>query len=358
MLFRQLIDSDSSTYTFVLADQDTKEAVIIDPVREQFERDVKLLEQLGLKLLYVLETHVHADHITSAALLRHRLGARTVLSAHAGVDCADVQVEDGDNLSFGRHTLRVRTTPGHTNGDVVYVLTDQEMDRPEMVFTGDTLLVRGCGRTDFQQGDARALYRAVREKILCLPDATLLYPGHDYRGHTVTTVGEERRYNPRLADGVTEAQFVATMEGLDLALPKRLEASLASNLRCGHTRSDPSPGWAPVCRADGVPEVSPAWVDEAQQPGMLTVDVRQPSELRESLGHIVGATNVPLADLERAAVWDPSRPVVLVCRSGKRSARAAVVLQRLGFEHVASMRGGMEAWVEAGLPTSRTAGAA
>jgi len=357
MQFRQLIDAATSTYTYLLADAQTKEAVIIDPVLEQFDRDAALIEQLGLTLVHVLETHVHADHVTSAALLRDRFGAKTVLSQGAGVGCADRLVAENDEIHFGRHMLRVRATPGHTNGDLVFVLGDESM-----AFTGDTLLVRGCGRTDFQEGDARALYRAVREKIFRLPAQTRLYPGHDYRGHTVTTVAEERAHNPRLADGVTEDEFVETMAALNLPHPSRIDVSLAANVHCG--RLPTSQGrisqvaqaeqWAPVERTEqGTPEVGVSWLAAEPTSGeLLVVDVRQPEEWTGPLGHIEGAELVPLDTLGAAASWEHDKPIVVVCRSGKRSAAAARLLEEKGYTQVASLRGGMQAWNLATASTS------
>lgn len=230
MLFRQLIDSDTSTYTYLLADPDTGEAVIIDSVAGQVERDVQLMHELGLTLRYALETHVHADHVTGSGQLRDRLGAQTVVSVDGGADCADVHVDQGHVLHFGRFEVEVRATPGHTSGDVTYIVRDGART---LAFTGDTLLVRGCGRTDFQEGDARTLYRSVHSRIFDLPDDTVVYPGHDYRGRTATTVGEEKRHNPRLKLENTEAQFVAIMDNLDLAHPRYIDVALPANQACG-----------------------------------------------------------------------------------------------------------------------------
>lgn len=228
MLFRQLFDPETSTYTYLLADEDTHEAVIIDPVAEQVVRDLQLIQQLGLKLLYALDTHVHADHVTGASALREATGCSTVQSATSGARCATHHVEDGDVVRFGQHALEVRSTPGHTNGCLTYVLSNKRA-----AFTGDALLIRGTGRTDFQQGDPRVLYRSIREKIFTLPSRTLLYPGHDYRGRTVTTVAEERSHNPRIKDGISEDAFVDIMNNLGLPEPKRIHEALPRNLRCG-----------------------------------------------------------------------------------------------------------------------------
>lgn len=231
LVFRQLFDQNTWTYTYLLADDETREAVIIDPVDELAERDAKLVQELGFKLKYVLETHVHADHVTAAGELRDRTGAKTVAAAVSGPQCADVRVKEGDTLEFGRFTLAVRETPGHTDGCLTYVLGGADK---VMAFTGDALLIRGCGRTDFQQGDPSRLYSSVHNKIFTLPDDALIYPGHDYRGHTVTTVGEEKAFNPRLNLKVNEQQFVGIMRDLKLPNPKLMDIAVPANLACGN----------------------------------------------------------------------------------------------------------------------------
>ncbi|MBW2415804.1 MAG: MBL fold metallo-hydrolase [Deltaproteobacteria bacterium] len=239
MLFRQLFDPETSTYTYLLADEATREAVLIDTVLEQFDRDGTLLAELGLTLRYTLETHVHADHVTASARFRDTSGSRVVVAASAGVGNADVQIEDGGSLRFGTHELEARLTPGHTEGCVTFVCA-----REGMAFTGDALLIRGCGRTDFQQGDAGALFRSVRERIFALPADTLLFPGHDYKGRTVTTVEEERRFNPRLGLDRSESEFEKIMAALDLAYPKRIDVAVPANLKCGEgaAAGQPLPG--------------------------------------------------------------------------------------------------------------------
>lgn len=227
MLFRQLFDRESSTYTYLLADEQSREAVLIDPVRDQLERDVQLLDELGLKLTHTVETHVHADHVTASGLLRERLGSRSVLSKAAGAGCADVLAGEGDEVRFGKYSLHVIETPGHTEGCLSF-----HEPTTGRVFTGDTLLIRGCGRADFQQGDARALYHSITRKLFALSDDTAVYPGHDYRGHTVSTIAEEKRLNPRVA-GKTESEFVHIMNDLKLAAPKKLHEAVPANLACG-----------------------------------------------------------------------------------------------------------------------------
>lgn len=224
LLFRQLFDRESSTYTYLLADTETGDAALVDPVLEQHTRDLALLEELGLRLRFVLETHVHADHVTAAGLLRERTGARTVASAR-GAPCADQHVGHGEVLRLGAMTITALATPGHTDDSLSYAVDGR-------VFTGDALLVRGTGRTDFQNGDPGALYRSIHEVLLRLPDDTVVYPGHDYKGFTSSTIGEERRHNPRVA-GKTEEEFVALLNGLDLPPPKRLAEAVPRNRACG-----------------------------------------------------------------------------------------------------------------------------
>lgn len=228
MLFRQLFDSESSTYTYLLADPKTREAVLIDPVREQHERDWAILCELKLKLVHTLETHVHADHVTGSGLMRERAGSTSVMSVHAGAGCADRLVTTGESVEFGACSLEVRLTPGHTNGCVSFV--DHSGGR---VFTGDALLIRGCGRTDFQQGDARTLYDSVHEQLFSLPGATALYPGHDYKGRTSSTIGEEKEHNPRLGHRKTAIEFIDIMAALQLAPPRKLDIAVPANLGCG-----------------------------------------------------------------------------------------------------------------------------
>lgn len=344
MLFRQLFDRESSTYTYLLADENSREAVLVDPVREQVERDLSLLNDLDLKLVYTLETHVHADHVTSSAQLREKTGSRTIVSHRAGPECADIRVHEGELITFGAQALRVLETPGHTDGCLSFV-----HDTQGLVFTGDTLLIRGCGRTDFQQGNPHAMYASLTQKLFKLPPPTRVYPAHDYRGFSVSTIEEEQRLNTRVA-GKTEAEFVALMNDLKLAPPRKIHEAVPANLACGEANFQSSAPpreshWAPVERnAEGVPEVSVAWL-EHQPTRARVVDVREPDEYWGELGHLQGSELVPLATLERAAShWDVTQPLVLLCRSGKRSATAATQLERIGFTSVASLRGGMLEW--------------
>ena len=342
MIFRQLFDPQSSTYTYLLADPATREAVLIDAVFEQAQRDAALVNELGLKLRWTLETHVHADHVTGAWLLREKLGSRIALSRASGAEGADKYLENGERIAFGKQNLEARATPGHTNGCMTYVLDDQSI-----AFTGDALLIRGCGRTDFQQGDARTLFHSVRGRIFSLPDGCLLYPGHDYRGLTQTSVGEEKLFNPRLAESIGEGDFVGYMQNLGLAHPKQMAIAVPANLKCGKPEKTSSvdPGWAPLTYTfAGIWEVQPHWLEENLRKVQI-VDVREPDEFNGPLGHVLGAKLIPLGGLtSRVAEIDKAKPVVAVCRSGARSAQATLILGKAGFDKVANLSGGMLRW--------------
>ncbi|SKA15719.1 Glyoxylase, beta-lactamase superfamily II [Enhydrobacter aerosaccus] len=346
LVFRQLFDPTSSTYTYLLGDSISGEAVLIDPVFEQVRRDAALIAELGLKLLWTLETHVHADHVTGAWLLKQRLGSRIALAAAGGAKGADRLLQDGERVSFGKRLLEVRATPGHTNGCLTYVLDDESM-----AFTGDCVLIRGSGRTDFQEGDARTLYRSVRARIFSLPDSCLLYPGHDYRGLTVTSVGEEKKYNPRLGGEIGEGDCVGYMKNLNLPHPKKIDEAVPANLRCGQPVAGAEaslgaePGWAPLrFTFSGLWEVEPHWLEE-NLGKVCVLDVREPDEFTGPLGHIRGAMLVPLGELaQRAAELPRDKPIVAVCRAGSRSAHATAILQKAGFSDVANLPGGMLRW--------------
>lgn len=224
MLLRQLFDAESSTYTYLVADEESGEAAIIDPTLDQVDRDLALIRDLSLRLAWVLETHTHADHITGAARLREKTGAKTATAA-ATTACADVHLQDGDVVRVGAVEIKVLATPGHTDDSVSYLVDGR-------VFTGDALFIRGTGRTDFQNGSPEALYDSVTKVLFALPDETLVYPGHDYRGLLVSTIGEEKHLNPRLA-GKSREEFVTIMNGLNLPQPKKIATAVPANRACG-----------------------------------------------------------------------------------------------------------------------------
>ncbi len=352
IIFRQLFDRKSSTYTYLLADRSTGEAVLIDPVFEQFLRDRALIDELGLTLKFTLDTHMHADHVTGAWLFKECLGSEIVISGDSGAELADRYVAQGDRLALGGRWLEVRATPGHTDGCVTYVLDDQSM-----AFTGDCLLIRGAGRTDFQQGNARKLYQSVHQQIFSLPDECLIWPAHDYQGRTVTTVGEEKQFNPRLGGHLSVHDFEEYMKHLDLPHPKQIDEAIPANRRCGRREGadalPTAPQWAPLRYTfAGIWEVEPQWLEEHLHE-VQVVDVRDPEEYTGFLGHIQGARLIPLAELnQQLHTLDKDKPIVTVCRAGGRSAQATVLLRRAGFERVANLAGGMIQWRASGGPVA------
>jgi glyoxylase-like metal-dependent hydrolase (beta-lactamase superfamily II)/rhodanese-related sulfurtransferase len=338
MIFRQLFDASTSTYTYLVGDESSRKALLIDPVREQVERDLKLLAELDLHLEYVLDTHVHADHITGAGALRRQTGARTVGAAKGAV-CADLHVSHDDVLQLGSTEIRVLATPGHTDDSVSYLIGNR-------VFTGDALLIRGCGRTDFQNGDAATLYASINEVLFALPDETWVYPGHDYRGFQVSTIGEEKRSNPRFA-GKSLSQFVELMNNLNLPHPQRIAEAVPANRVCGNMDGTVARIWGQAVVSGGISEITPQSATELRGK-VRFIDVREPQEFQE--GHIPGSELVPLRSVTDAALgWSPDDPMVLICRSGRRSAQAIQELSRLGFSRLVNLQGGVVQWRDAGL---------
>lgn len=225
---KQLFDEESSTYTYLLWDQNTKDAILVDPVDIQVDRDLAAVEELGLSLVYGVNTHAHADHITGTGLLKQKVdGLRSVISASSKAK-ADIHVSHGDRIVFGSRFIEARATPGHTVGCLSYVADDQSF-----VLTGDALLIMGCGRTDFQGGSAETLYNSVHTQLFTLPDYTVVYPAHDYKGRTQSSIGEEKKKNPRLGSGKSKDDFVEIMDNLNLAYPKRIDVAVPANMRCG-----------------------------------------------------------------------------------------------------------------------------
>lgn len=230
MLFRQLYDNETSTYTYLIADETTKEAVLVDPVIEQVERDLKLMQELGLKLCYCLETHIHADHITGTGKLRELTGCQGIVPENASATCADRFIKDGEVLTVGAIEIKTIATLGHTDSHNSYLVNNN------YILTGDSLFIRGCGRTDFQSGNAGLMYDHVTQKLFTLPEDTLVYPGHDYRGQTVSTIGEEKQFNPRFV-GKDRESFIEMMNNLNLPNPKKLAEAVPANQLCGKVAS-------------------------------------------------------------------------------------------------------------------------
>lgn len=332
----QLFDAASSTYTYILFDTTTRDALIIDPVDTQLERDLQVLREYGLKLGWALETHAHADHITSAGQLAELAGAKTVAPAGCGIDTASIQLNNGDTLAFGSEHITALPTPGHTAGSMSFLWRDH-------VFTGDALLINGCGRTDFQSGSAEALYHSLTQVLFKLPDATTVWPGHDYQGKTSSSIGTEKAGNARVA-GKSLAQFVTIMAGLNLPPPKRIWDAVPANLHSGLRQDAHTPNSLQVERADGYAgDISCAlawqWVQHGEA---VLIDVRTDAE-RAWVGFVPDATAVawkqwpgmamnPNFDGELRAAVPLGKKVALLCRSGVRSVAAAKRATELGLQ--------------------------
>lgn len=373
MLFRQLFDQETWTYTYLIADPVSKEAVLIDPVNTHIDEYLALFKELGLTLKYSLETHVHADHITASGLLRQKLGAQTGVSALCGAETADIQIKDGDVFAFGQsEQIKVIATPGHTKGSISFIWRDR-------VFTGDCLFVAGCGRTDFQGGDAGAQYDSI-QKLFALPDDTIVYPGHDYQQKWISNIKQEKTTNPRLA-GKTREQFIEIMNNLNLPKPRLIDEAVPANRFCGLEEDQRQDAIAQreqarageTCAVPAVSvgadqlvasgistqdlvnsakqQITEVNIEKAKQllteGGLTLVDVREESEY--AAGHIDNALLLPRGVLEfkiatTAALADKAKPVLLYCRTGGRAALAAVTLKTLGYSNVLSIAGGFEAW--------------
>lgn len=364
----QLFDPASSTYTYLLWDASTREALIIDPVDTQLERDLALLREYGLRLLWAVETHAHADHITSAGLLAEHTGAQTAAPQGCGIGSAAVQLAHNDTLRFGSETLRALHTPGHTAGSMCLLWRSQ-------VFTGDTLLINGCGRTDFQSGSAQALYHSLTQVLFALPEDTTVWPGHDYHGRTHSSIGWEKAHNARIA-GKSLDDFVHTMHSLQLPRPQRMDEAVPANRSSGLRHDADGAGDSHVLPAQGYAgDLSPALAYAWWQAGAaVLVDVRTDAE-REWVGFVPGAQAVawkqwpgmaPNPDFDAAlqAAVPPGGKVLLLCRSGVRSIAAARRATELGLQaynilqgfegdpdpDANAQRGRKGGWRRAGLP--------
>ena len=355
MIFRQLYDNTSSTYTYLLGDEETREAIIIDPVFEQHQRDIALVRELGVEVKFVIDTHCHADHVTGAWLLHESNGCKIGLAQAVGAENVDLQLKHGDRIEFGSRYLEVRATPGHTDGCLTFVLDDQSM-----AFTGDALLIRGCGRCDFQQGNAKSLFESLSSQILSLPDNCLLYPAHDYSGRTSTTVKEEIEFNPRIGGGASEGDFVSYMDAMILPHPKKIDIALPANMVSGKPAEGTSVeplDWAPIeITYAGVPEIDPEWV--ARNAKSVTIlDVRGVKEAEENNANFNDVLVIPLPELrDRIDEVPRDKPVVTFCRSGRRSAMAVEILQKADFDKLANMTGGFLRWCDEGLHERTSSG--
>lgn len=332
----RLFDEASGTCTYLLIDEATREALIIDPVDAQIERDLAVLRERGVRLAWSVETHAHADHVTAAGQLAEHAGAHTAAPAGCGIGTVSRLLQDGELLNFGGETLTAIHTPGHTAGSMCYRWRKH-------LFTGDTLLIGGCGRTDFQSGSAEALYDSITQRLFTLPDETIVWPGHDYRQQVSSTIGAERLGNPRLA-GKTRAEFVEIMAQLKLARPARMDEAVPANLRSGLRHDADAMDVGGIRSAQGYagdlrPELACDWW---QHGVAVLVDVRTDAE-REWVGFVPGAAavawkqwpgmalNAGFDTAIRSAAGDPPKPVLLMCRSGVRSIAAARRATELGL---------------------------
>jgi sulfur dioxygenase len=345
MLLKELNRGKCKTY--LVACEQTHVAALIDPLRDYMDRYLALLAYHGLRLAIVIDTHTHADHRTASFDLHELTGAEVVMHREAPAPRVDRHVNDGDTLVLGELALEIIATPGHTP-DSMSVHVDG------VVFTGDTLLIRGTGRADFAGGDASAQYDSITRKLFALPDATIVLPAHDYRGNTESTIGEEKRLNPRLA-GKSRDDYIRLMDNLGLPLPTQIQEVLQPNQTA---LDDDALNFPSLAQLNEVRQLTPGDVQAlgSGPTGPVIVDVREPGEYTGQLGHIAGSRLVPLRDLaRRVEELEPlkQRPLVAVCRSGVRSTTAAAILTSMGFEQVYNLKGGMLAWNDAGLPVER-----
>lgn len=360
LIFRQLFDKDSSTYTYLIADSTTKEAVIVDSVKEQVERDLTLLQELGLNLKYVLDTHVHADHVTGAAKLRDATNCKIVVPSPFHNAFADISLKDKEQLQIGDIIIKAIATPGHTNAHMAYLVNN------DRVLTGDALFIRGCGRTDFQEGNASTLYDSVTQHLFTLPDETLVFPGHDYKGLTCSTIGEEKEHNLRLAHKSKE-KFIEIMKNLNLPKPKNMEFFVAQNEQSGRENEVNLSQEASTFSASLLPshgfwknpeDIKNINVQDLKklldsESNLAVVDVRSEAEYNKSGPLDPKVKHIPLNQLkERLRELDPHKPTITYCYAGNRGSKAAQLLQENQFKSVLNLEGGIAAWSDTfGLET-------
>jgi sulfur dioxygenase len=342
MIFRQLFDSASGTYTYILASRPGGEALIIDPVLDKVERYLQLIRELDLKLVKAVDTHLHADHITGLGALRDHTHCITVMGEQSQADVVSMRVAEGDHVEIEGVRLDVLYTPGHTDDSYSFLL-------PDRVFTGDTLLIRGTGRTDFQNGDPRAQYDSIFNKLLKLPDAMLVYPAHDYKGDTVSTIGEEKQFNPRLRVKSMD-EYAELMNNLKLPNPKMMDVAVPANIRVGlHQDEVARKGWAL--------SVGDAMALRARS-DIAFIDLREKSE-REKHGVIPGSLHLPYPQLVseigsggmlHELASQPDKRIVFYCAFGERSAMAVQAAQDAGLKTACHIAGGIDAWKKANGP--------
>jgi len=345
MIFRQLFDSVSGTYSYLLASRSGGEALILDPVLEKVDRYCQLLRELDLKLVKAVDTHLHADHVTGLGELRDRTHCITIMGEQSKADVVSMRVAEGDKVTIEGITLDVMYTPGHTDDSYSYLMGDR-------VFTGDTLLIRGTGRTDFQNGSARAQYDSIFNRLLKLPEDTLVFPAHDYKGDTVSTIGEEKRYNPRLQVRSVD-EYVELMANLKLPNPKMMDVAVPANMHVGLHQEE--------LAKQGLALTAQEAIASLGQPEILLVDLREAAE-RLKHGVVAGALHAPYPSIEeslkpggmlREVAAASGRRIVFFCAFGERSAMAVAAAKEAGLANAAHVAGGMDAWKKAGGPVLR-----
>ena len=345
MIFRQLFDSVSGTYTYLLASRRGGEALIIDPVIEKVDRYLQLVRELDLRLVKAVDTHLHADHVTGLGALRDRTHCITVMGEQTKADVVSMRVSEGDKVAIEGVALDVLFTPGHTDDSYSFLMGDR-------VFTGDTLLIRGTGRTDFQNGSARAQYESIFGKLLRLPEETLVFPAHDYKGDTVSTIGEERRFNPRLQVKSID-EYVELMANLKLPNPKMMDVAVPANMQVGlHQEEVARRGWT-LTAAQAM--------QQFERPDVALIDLRESRE-REKHGVIPGSRHLPYPDLAanlrpggaiRRLAVDEGKRLLFYCAFGERSAMAVQAAQDAGLVTACHLAGGMDAWQKSSGPVAR-----
>ena len=345
MIFRQLFDSTSGTYTYLLASRRGGEALIIDPVLERVDRYLQLVRELDLKLVKAVDTHLHADHVTALGALRDQTQCITVMGEQTQADVVSMRVAEDDRIGIEGVSLHVLYTPGHTDDSYSFVLSDR-------VFTGDTLLIRGTGRTDFQNGDPRAQYDSIFNKLLKLPEEMLVYPAHDYKGETVSTIGEEKLFNPRLKVKSVD-EYADLMNNLKLSNPKMMDVAVPANMHVGLRQEEIArKGWALSAMQA---------IAACGQPGIIMIDLREKPE-REKHGVIPGSLHAPYPDLQenvraggmlRELAGATGKSLVFYCAFGERSAMAVQAAQDAGIKTTCHIEGGIDAWKKADGPLAR-----